>query len=269
MSKVKNDNYICIQGFMVNELKLKGNELMIYAIIYGFSQDGENAFDGSLQYLADWTNSTKQGVIKCLKSLVQKKLIVKIERFVNGVKFCSYKVLNKNEQGIKQSLMPPLNKVELGIKQSLHNNINNNIKDNIDYNNDFSCGKNHGEAKDKTKKNVSVDKKEVKKQYPKEAVEITELLLSECQKTDSKFNKTEKQLDSWKADFEKLNRIDGRDWAEIRQVLLWAKADNFWSANILSAGKFREKYPTLIAQMQRNRKGKPFMSNDVYTGEDW
>ena len=86
---------------------------------------------------------------------------------------------------------------------------------------------------------------------------------------DRKFNKTEKQLESWTADFEKLNRIDGREWEEMKLVLRWAKSDNFWSANILSAGKFREKYPTLIAQMQRSRNGRPFMANDVYTGEDW
>lgn len=105
--------------------------------------------------------------------------------------------------------------------------------------------------------------------YPIEAGYMANLLLGECQKIDSKFNRTEKQLGVWASDFDKLNRIDGRDWDEIKCVLLWAKSDNFWSANILSAGKFREKYPTLIAQMQRGRNGKPFMANDVYTGEDW
>lgn len=127
---VKNENYITIQGFMVNELNLKGNELLIYAVIYGFSQTENQNFTGNLQYLADWTNSTKQGVIKCLKSLQEKGLIEKTEKYLNNVKFCEYKsliVLNKVEQGIKQSLTPP-------IKQSLTNNIyTNNIIDIIDY----------------------------------------------------------------------------------------------------------------------------------------
>ena len=134
MSKIKNENYITIQGFMVNELNLKGNELIIYACIYGFSQTENQLFTGSLQYLADWTNSTKQGVIKNLKSLVEKGYIVKKDKVVNGVKFCEYyatelnTVLNKVEQGIKQSLTPP-------VKQSLPNNIDldkkEDIKDNI------------------------------------------------------------------------------------------------------------------------------------------
>ena len=134
MSKVKNENYIVIQGFMVKELKLKGNELLIYSIIHGFSQTENQRFTGGLQYLADWTNSTKQGVIKNLKSLVEKGYIEKEDKIINGVKFCEYyatelnTVLNKVEQGIKQSLMG-------GIKQSLPNNkdidnINNNIFNN-------------------------------------------------------------------------------------------------------------------------------------------
>lgn len=130
MSKVKEENYISISGWMVTRLGLKGNELLVYAIIYGFSQDDETRFTGSLQYLADWTNSTKQSCIKCLKSLAEKGYITKYEKIVNGVKFCEYQavklksmVLNKVEHGIKQSLTG-------GIKQSLHNNLDNNTLDN-------------------------------------------------------------------------------------------------------------------------------------------
>lgn len=118
-SKVLNENYITIQGWMINELQLKGNELMIYAIIYGFSQLENQKFTGSLQYLADWTNSTKQGVIKNLKSLLNKNLIVKEDKNINGVKFCEYYATKFN--GV-------LNKVKWGIKQSLPNNIENNIE---------------------------------------------------------------------------------------------------------------------------------------------
>lgn len=132
MKKVLNQNYIIIQGWMINELNLKGNELIIYAIIHGFSQIENQKFTGSLQYLAEWTNSTKQGVIKCLKSLIEKKLIIKEDKIINGVKFCEYYttkfngVLNKVEWGIKQSLMG-------GIKQSSPNNIDiYNIEDNIE-----------------------------------------------------------------------------------------------------------------------------------------
>lgn len=123
MSKVKNENFVAIQGWMVTELGLKGNSLLIYAIIYGFSQAEGQVFTGSLQYLADWTNSTKQGVLKNLKSLIAAGLIGKKEKNINGVKFVEYYVTKFN--GV-------LNKVEWGIKQSLTNNIEDNIENNID-----------------------------------------------------------------------------------------------------------------------------------------
>ena len=116
-SKIQRDNFISLQGWMLTDLKLKGNELIIYACIYGFSQAENQVFSGSLQYLADWTNSTKQGVMKCLKSLVEKGYIVKTDNMINGVKFCEYHateligVLHKVDQGMQQSLMVVCNKV--------------------------------------------------------------------------------------------------------------------------------------------------------------
>ena len=132
-SKVKDENYINIQGWMVTKLGLKGNELLIYAIIYGFSQTEDQTFNGSLQYLADWTNSTKQGVTKNLKALVEKGYIIIEDKYINNVKFCEYyatkldTVYNKVTQGIQQSLIGYTTKFNTGIKQSLTNNINDII----------------------------------------------------------------------------------------------------------------------------------------------
>ena len=126
---VKENSYICVQAFMVNDLHLKGNELLIYAIIYGFSQDGESEFTGSLQYLADWTQSTKQGVMKALQGLLEKKLILKNVEYKNNLRFCTYKSTLK-DNSIKQSLMGYETKFNGSIKQSLPNNTNNNLVNN-------------------------------------------------------------------------------------------------------------------------------------------
>ena len=80
MSRVYDKNYITILPFMVNDLKLKGNELLIYACIYGFSQAEGTSYSGGLSYLMAWTQSTKQGVLKALKSLREKGLVGRIER---------------------------------------------------------------------------------------------------------------------------------------------------------------------------------------------
>ena len=131
-SKISDENYAVVQGWMINQLNLKGNELLIYAIIYGFSQDGAGEFTGSLQYLADWTNSTKRGVLKSIKPLVEKGLIRKKETFEKGVKLCSYRavkphgVVNKVLWGMEQSSPG-------GIEQSSPNKQYTDNKDDIVY----------------------------------------------------------------------------------------------------------------------------------------
>lgn len=116
---VEKENYVVVQGWMITELGLKGNELLIYAVIHGFSQVPNQAFTGSLQYLADWINGSKQTVINCLKSLIDKDLIIKIEKTYNGVKFFEYqsKIFNRG-----QNFLP--NNIE---KENII--INNNIKE--------------------------------------------------------------------------------------------------------------------------------------------
>lgn len=120
MSKVKDENYYQISGWMVNRLGLKGAELQIFAIIYGFSQDGESWFNGSLSYLEEWLGVSKPTVIKALKELVNKEYIIKDTADVNSVTFNRYKANLPvvNFTGSKDSL--------LGSKKTLHNNDNYN-----------------------------------------------------------------------------------------------------------------------------------------------
>ena len=77
MSAVKDDNFIAIQGWMRNQLNLKGNELLIYALIYGFSQDENSRFKGSRKYIADWCGCSLNTVDRSLSSLVNKGLLAK------------------------------------------------------------------------------------------------------------------------------------------------------------------------------------------------
>lgn len=95
-------NYYVVQSFMVSELKLKGLEKELYAIIWGFSQ-GNNTFNGSLAYLSEWTGYTKQRICDVLKILVGRGLLVKKEIFRNGQKLCVYKAVLPDgiEQGSK------------------------------------------------------------------------------------------------------------------------------------------------------------------------
>ena len=136
---VDNSNYYLVFYWMINELGLKGAELPVFAIIHSFSQDGVGKFTGSLNYLADFSGLTKQGVIKVLKKLIDKGYITKEQNIENGVKLNSYQVntevVNRVEWGSKQSLTGWSTEFNGGSKQSLPNNKVNNKCDNkeIDY----------------------------------------------------------------------------------------------------------------------------------------
>lgn len=90
-SSLRDNNYYTVQGWMINKLGLKGTELQLYAIIYGFSQTDGQVFSGAAQYLADWTNISRRNVMERLRSLTEKGFIVKEDVITNGVKMCKYR----------------------------------------------------------------------------------------------------------------------------------------------------------------------------------
>ena len=128
-SKVRKENYIHIPGWAVCELGLKGNELLIYAIIHGFSQEENQTFRGSIRYLVDWTGSSKMTVIRALRSLETKKLIRKIERFENGVKFCEYCVTRYEnlQKEPDNEMIPVVSKWYRGGIKMIPNILENNL----------------------------------------------------------------------------------------------------------------------------------------------
>lgn len=154
-TKIRDENFYQIQGWMLNRLKLRGTQLNVYAIIYGFTQDGQTEFAGSLQYLCDFTGvSSKTTIQKALKELVDKQLITRQETTVNGVLVNKYCVnvnmldnsltpldegynkncggITKTVGGITDSVMGYNKNCVGGITDSVtNNNIYNNTDNNI------------------------------------------------------------------------------------------------------------------------------------------
>ncbi len=69
--------YITIQLWMISKLQLKRNELILYAVIYKFSQDGISEFYGSLSDIQKMLNISRKTVIKALKSLIKKGFVIR------------------------------------------------------------------------------------------------------------------------------------------------------------------------------------------------
>lgn len=126
---MKKNDYLLVQAFMIQELGLKGNELIIYALIHGFSKDGESEFKGSLSYISEWTGLSRPTVVSILKQLQENGLISKREYSVNGVKMCAYSVCDeeseqKNIENVKKSQSIPA----VGVSTELFPDIDTDIQ---------------------------------------------------------------------------------------------------------------------------------------------
>ena len=111
-----------------------GKEADVFAVINGYSQEGQGCFYGSLATLSEFCGiKSKTTTQKFLKSLEAKGAIIKKEEFHNGVKTCSYRV-SENWYGISKIDIPHINDCDGGISEIDTNNkeenkyINNNNK---------------------------------------------------------------------------------------------------------------------------------------------
>ena len=119
--KFKTDNHITVPGFAIVELGLSGNELLAYSLIYGFTQDSESEFYGSLTYVASALNVTRANAKAILDRLLKKCLISKRTLNTDKGLECRY-VANR---GVSETITG-------GVTETVTDNIYiDNIDDNI------------------------------------------------------------------------------------------------------------------------------------------
>lgn len=73
--KPSNGSHFVAHDWMIKSFGLQGDDLIIYSIIYGFSQDGVSVYKGTTRYLCFWTGKSKETVLKRLKFLRGEHLI--------------------------------------------------------------------------------------------------------------------------------------------------------------------------------------------------
>lgn len=132
-------NYITIQGWMRDDLGLTGSALMVYAIVYGFSQDGESRFSGGHKYIMDWCGCSKCTARRLLQSLTDEGLIEREDVGRNGQVVQSYRVAPTPLKLIGETprkLIAPPSQIDRGTPRKIDPiNINiENIKENINKN---------------------------------------------------------------------------------------------------------------------------------------
>ena len=132
-NKKLNDNYIVIQSWMVSELGLKGNQLIIYALVYGFSQAEEQVCTCGVEYMRKWLNGAKSTVIRTLNELQEMNLIRREEGQDEDGRVMGYTAIRPEKLGSK--MRPNSEKIGSNLQRIGSNllpvniiKINNNIQ---------------------------------------------------------------------------------------------------------------------------------------------
>lgn len=91
--------HFTITSDMREKLGLTGNELLIYAVIAGYSANGQGCYYGNQDYLSELTGTTRRTVNKVLQDLVDRGLIVKVGQWSNkDNRTCHYEVAGMCEK---------------------------------------------------------------------------------------------------------------------------------------------------------------------------
>jgi len=108
------------------------------------------------------------------------------------------------------------------------------------------------------------DRTNQKKIPPSEALEIAQLLASSiASNIPGATRATEGQMQAWARTADLMNRRDGHGWDEIRELLVWSQAHEFWRTNILSIDKFRHHWTRLAAQRAAEQAKQNGQANDI------
>lgn len=108
---------------------------MAYAIVYGFSQDGESSFTGGLKYIMDWCGCCKDTARAILRELTEEGLIEREDVGKNGQIVQTYRATRtpRKIQGV-ENFDPHPSKISTGTPRKIQpintSNINININNN-------------------------------------------------------------------------------------------------------------------------------------------
>ena len=95
---LKDENYFSIHAWMVNKLNLSGNELLVYAVIYSFTENGAGEYMGTQKYLMEFTGiESNKTLYRLINKLIKKGYIVEVSHNRADGNANIYKAVAKEE----------------------------------------------------------------------------------------------------------------------------------------------------------------------------
>lgn len=209
--------YIVIQDWMIADLQLKGNELLTYALIYGFSQDGESEFKGSLKYISEFLGVSKSTAQRSIEKLVDRGIVEKRVEEISGVKFNRYIAHEKADTpivkmttGCSQNDHGGVVKMTTGCSQNDHGGI---VKMTTNNTNIYNTNNN---TINNTKDKGAPAKKEPERYFEDEELNNKFLEFLSMRKKIRKPVRTDRAL---KALLKKLHELSGGDVGLMKQII--------------------------------------------------
>ena len=171
--KKKFTNYIVIQPWMFSNLKLSGNEAIVFAIVYGFSQDGKSWYRGGSYYIEQTTPFTQRTAKTHLWTLEKMGVIEMQKEIVNGVERNIYRATPGVEEMIFPDRNPARGKTDDPGKNFTRENFSP-VK-----NTSENPGKIFTQTREKFSRKKSIEKSIGKSIYQREALKTDGLMDSE------------------------------------------------------------------------------------------
>ena len=213
----------------------------------------KNTEDGKRGGRPEIPQEIQQAICEDLQAgMTQKEIAAKYDISQSSISHIKKEVFDKEYQKLNPNIENPFEyqKPNANIK-NLDVDVDVNDNDNVDGNEIVSPP----EEPDGDVKPSAVKKTQT---IPEQAKRLAHLLYDLHRQSDPHFTTSQKHIEQWAKDIEKLNRIDKRSYEDIEKVIRWAKtADNFWCPNIISGSKLREKYPRVFLQMQQQYARSP------------
>ena len=284
MSRHLDEPFTMVPDSAIDDLSLDGFELRAWVVLHRFAKP-DNSTSPSYSTIARYGRMSRPKAVEAISGLIHKGWITKSYQYFeggSGHRYNQYHLLPSKQHepgskpglpGSKQSgpglvnradqVVTPVNQSskqgELLLKDRIireENSASEPAAASPDSNPFEDCDGAYESPPTNEANNAPVD---APPKYSAEHLELATYLADSIETEDPKYfagKPREKTVASWADSFRLLEGRDRRTPAEVWPVLRWARSDDFWKGNILSAHKFRTQFPALLVQMKgRNGNG--------------
>ena len=220
----------------------------------------KNTEDGKIGGRPEIPQEIQQAVCEDLQTgMTQKEIAAKYDIAQSSISYIKKEIFDKEYQKPSVNIENPMqiSKTPFEYQKPNANIENLDVDVDVDVNDNVDVD---GIVSPPEEPDGDVNPAPIKKTQiiPEQAERLAHLLYDRHRQVDPHFTTSQKHIEQWARDIEKLNRIDKRSYEDIEKVIRWAKtAGNFWCPNIISGSKLREKYPQVFLQMQQQYTRSP------------